>query len=71
MIRRNGRTPPEWERDGVAKKDTTLLGPNDKADLFFDFRDYHGPFVFHCHNIEHEDMAMMARFDVARGTGSE
>ena len=23
-----------------------------------------GRFVFHCHNIEHEDMRMMGQFDV-------
>jgi spore coat protein A len=28
------------------------------------FIDFTGPYVFHCHNIEHEDMRMMTRFDV-------
>ena len=28
------------------------------------FRDHGGPFVFHCHNLEHEDMRMMGVFDV-------
>jgi FtsP/CotA-like multicopper oxidase with cupredoxin domain len=74
VIRRNGRTPfgggsgdhgQSLDRDGIARKDTFLLGPDDQVDVFFRFRDYAGPFVFHCHNIEHEDMAMMARFDVA------
>ena len=32
--------------------------------MFFKFRDFPGPFVFHCHNLEHEDVFMMARFDV-------
>jgi spore coat protein A len=32
--------------------------------VFIQFRDFKGPFTFHCHNLEHEDMAMMARFDV-------
>jgi len=32
--------------------------------VFLRFRDFTGPFVFHCHNIEHEDMSMMARFNV-------
>jgi len=52
------------ERDGIARKDTILLGPNDEVDVFLRFRDYPGPFVFHCHNLEHEDMFMMGRFDV-------
>jgi FtsP/CotA-like multicopper oxidase with cupredoxin domain len=64
VIRRNGRTPLLHERDGLAKKDTYVLGPNESVDVCFDFRDYPGPFQFHCHNIEHEDRAMMARFDV-------
>ena len=64
VIRRNGRTPHLHERDGMGKKDTYLLGPNESVEVYFKFRDYAGPFQFHCHNIEHEDRAMMARFDV-------
>ena len=26
------------------------------------FRTFKGPFVFHCHNMEHEDMRMMMNF---------
>ena len=64
VLSRNGETPPLEERDGFAKKDTVLLGPNSEVEVLFKFRDYPGPWVFHCHNIEHEDMRMMARFDV-------
>jgi len=64
VLRRNGGRPPLTETDGVAKKDTILLRGGESVDLFYRFRDYEGPFVFHCHNIEHEDMAMMGRFDV-------
>jgi FtsP/CotA-like multicopper oxidase with cupredoxin domain len=75
VIRRNGRplqkpAPPArawvpgFELDGFVKKDTILLRDNESADVFLKFRDHLGPFVFHCHNMEHEDMAMMARFDV-------
>ena len=41
-----------------------MLGPNGEVEVFAKFRNYKGPFVFHCHNLEHEDHAMMARFDV-------
>lgn len=58
--RRNGAPPPPWER---AKKDTVVLGPNEEVELHIRFRTFRGRYVFHCHNIEHEDMAMMARFD--------
>lgn len=64
VLRRNGKTPPILERDGQAKKDVVNLGPNETVEVFFKFRDFPGPWVFHCHNIEHEDAFMMARFDV-------
>ena len=73
VLRRNGRLPfdgtgPDFgqslERDGVARKDTIVLGPNSEVEVFVKFRNYKGPYVFHCHNLEHEDHAMMARFDV-------
>jgi FtsP/CotA-like multicopper oxidase with cupredoxin domain len=72
VIRRKGfAQPPLLERDGIAKKDTIVLGPNSEVDVFFDFRDFRGPYVFHCHNIEHEDHQMMARFDVGLGNNGE
>jgi len=71
VLARNGtppsitaRNPVVAERDGLARKDTILLKGGDEVDVFLRFRDHLGPFVFHCHNMEHEDMAMMARFDV-------
>jgi len=57
----NGRPPALYNS---FKKDTTLLGPGDEAEVFMRFRDHGKRFVFHCHNIEHEDMRMMAVFDV-------
>ena len=73
VLKRNGKLPfdgngPDYgqslERDGMARKDTILLGPNSEVEVFVKFRAYQGPFVLHCHNLEHEDHAMMARFDV-------
>ena len=29
------------------------------------FDDFVGKYHFHCHNVEHEDMRIMGRFDVA------
>jgi len=66
VLTRNGRTPPLREQDGMAKKDTLLLRDNETVEVFVKFRDHTGPFVFHCHNMEHEDMAMMTRFDVVK-----
>lgn len=41
-------------------KDTLDLRPAEEAAIIARFDDYAGRFVFHCHNLEHEDMAMMA-----------
>jgi FtsP/CotA-like multicopper oxidase with cupredoxin domain len=43
--------------------DTIALGPNSVARIRMRFRTWRGPFVFHCHNIEHEDMRMMFNFE--------
>lgn len=45
------------------KHDTALLGPNTEIYLLMRFRTFLGPFVFHCHNLNHEDMRMMTNFD--------
>jgi FtsP/CotA-like multicopper oxidase with cupredoxin domain len=66
VLSRNGARPPANEADGMARRDTILLQDGESVDVFFKFRDFTGPFMFHCHNTEHEDMAMMARFDVTR-----
>jgi len=64
ILSRNGGPARPSERDGFAKTDTVNLGPGDEVEAFVRFRDFPGPFVFHCHNIEHEDHFMMCRFDV-------
>jgi spore coat protein A, manganese oxidase len=43
-------------------KDTIDLRPAEEATIIVPFDDYTGRFVFHCHNLEHEDMAMMGNF---------
>ncbi len=45
-------------------KDTLNLGAGQTANLLIHFAGYRGRYVFHCHNLEHEDMAMMANFEV-------
>jgi FtsP/CotA-like multicopper oxidase with cupredoxin domain len=68
ILSRNGRRPARAldERDGNALKDTIYLGPNEEVEMAMRFRDFTGPYVFHCHNIEHEDGFMMAIFNVVR-----
>jgi spore coat protein A len=43
-------------------KDTIDLRPAEEAAIAIRFDGYRGKYVFHCHNLEHEDMAMMANF---------
>lgn len=61
-----GKVPPY--QDSI-KQDVTMLGPNTEIRIRMRFRTFKGPFMFHCHNNEHEDMAMMFQFDPrAQGT---
>ena len=34
--------------------------PSETVEVAVRFTDYAGRYVVHCHNLEHEDMAMMA-----------
>jgi len=43
-------------------KDTVLLMPNMKAKILLRFEDYTGLFLYHCHNLEHEDLGMMRNY---------
>ena len=45
-------------------KDTVNLDNGGDAELLVKFDGYRGRYVFHCHNLEHEDMMMMANFEV-------
>jgi spore coat protein A len=45
-------------------KDTLDLGAGRVSRIIVRFDGYKGRYVFHCHNLEHEDMAMMANFEV-------
>ncbi|MGZ0167883.1 MAG: multicopper oxidase domain-containing protein, partial [Planctomycetales bacterium] len=60
QIRQEGAIPPLEDR---FKSDTALLGANTEIELLMKFRTFKGPFVFHCHNLGHEDMRMMFVFD--------
>jgi len=45
-------------------KDTVNLDNGGDVELLVRFDGYRGKYVFHCHNLEHEDMMMMANFEV-------
>jgi blue copper oxidase len=43
-------------------KDTVLLMPGERIRLLVRFADYPGLYLYHCHNLEHEDMGMMRNY---------
>ncbi|MFJ5725217.1 multicopper oxidase family protein [Streptomyces sp. NPDC093149] len=45
-------------------KDTLDLRPAEQARIITRFDGHRGKYVFHCHNLEHEDMMMMGNFEV-------
>ena len=57
----NGKAPTGIQ---ASKRDSVNLGPNGQASMLIRFRSFPGRYVFHCHNLEHEDMRMMAAFEV-------
>jgi len=62
VVSRDGRDPGPFDHGW---KDTIDLLPNQPAEIVMRFDDYRGRFVFHCHNLEHEDMAMMSTMVVS------
>ena len=45
-------------------KDTVLVMPGERVKIIKPFQDFKGLFMYHCHNLEHEDMGMMRDFSV-------
>lgn len=61
ILDRNGKPPEAYERGW---KDTVALNPGDVVRIVARFDGYRGRYLMHCHNAEHEDASMMARYDV-------
>jgi len=66
ILRRNGFAPPEHEQ--WARKDVYRLGPQedsgDLVEVALRFREFAGTYMEHCHNTQHEDHAMLLRWDI-------
>jgi FtsP/CotA-like multicopper oxidase with cupredoxin domain len=45
--------------DDASREDLANLDPGESVILYRGFRDFTGPYVAHCHNLAHEDHAMM------------
>jgi blue copper oxidase len=52
-------------------KDTVLVKPGETVEVLIRFTDYKGIYLFHCHNLEHEDDGMMLNFEVTDPIGIE
>ena len=63
MLSRNGRPPAPIEQ---GLKDVFVLAGGDQVSVITKFTGDNcvGPYSFHCHNVEHEDMRMMGTFNV-------
>jgi len=62
ILSRN-RVPPPLAVEH-SRKDVTQLRQNERVLLFFRFRDWLGKYPIHCHNVIHEDHAMMGLWNV-------
>ena len=45
-------------------KDTVLLWPSERVRLLMRFEDFSGLFMYHCHNLEHEDLGLMRNYRI-------
>jgi FtsP/CotA-like multicopper oxidase with cupredoxin domain len=50
--------------DDVSKEDLVALDPGEAVIIYRGFRDFVGPYVAHCHNLAHEDHAMMFGWEI-------
>jgi spore coat protein A len=66
-VSRNGQPPPAWE---AGYQDTWRLDPGDTVEVAAKVTDYLGPFLLHCHMLDHEDHGMMATFQVVKPGGA-
>ena len=62
ILTRNGK-PPALNERGL--KDTVLVFPDETVRVITKFENYaddSAPYMYHCHNLEHEDKGMMGQF---------
>ena len=62
-VMRNGKDvttrPDPGHPDDISREDLVALDPSESVIIYRGFRDFVGPYVAHCHNLAHEDHAMM------------
>src|SRR5205823_2986158 len=69
ILARNGSAAnvPAWER---GRKDVYRLHPDGSVTITLQFRDWGGMFMEHCHNMTHEDNAMLLRWEIDDAGGA-
>jgi FtsP/CotA-like multicopper oxidase with cupredoxin domain len=50
--------------DDIGREDLVALDPGESVIVYRGFRDFIGPYVGHCHNLAHEDHAMMFGWEI-------
>jgi blue copper oxidase len=70
VLSRNGVAPLGHEG---SLKDVVLVNPNETVRFITKFTDFAGttPYMYHCHNLGHEDHNMMGQFIVAAATATQ
>jgi FtsP/CotA-like multicopper oxidase with cupredoxin domain len=68
-VMRNGKdvTQPGADKghvDDYSREDLVALDPSESVIIYRGFRDFVGPYVGHCHNLAHEDHAMMFGWEI-------
>jgi spore coat protein A, manganese oxidase len=61
VLERSTGTPNAGER---AWKDTVMVGLDETVIVQPWFKSYRGRYVFHCHNLEHQEKAMMLQMEI-------
>jgi FtsP/CotA-like multicopper oxidase with cupredoxin domain len=61
ILDRNGAKPAPYE---AGWKDTVLVPRGEEVRVIMPFEGFRGKYIMHCHNLEHEDAAMMTNFEV-------
>ena len=74
ILFRNGKAAATWQAnalstdprhaDDTGKDDVVLLDPSESVMFYRNFRTFKGKYVAHCHNLAHEDHAMMFGWEI-------
>jgi FtsP/CotA-like multicopper oxidase with cupredoxin domain len=74
ILMRNGKPAATWQTDptqtdsrhadDTGKDDVVLMDPSENVIFYRNFRTFRGKYVAHCHNLAHEDHAMMFGWEI-------